>query len=56
MSAAVLSLPSRPARKALGTHARTTRDVHLRTLFDCDQARGERLTVEFGGHHETPVE
>ena len=55
MSAAVLPLPSRPAWKALGTHARAMRDVHLRTLFDRDQARGERLTVEFDGHHEKPV-
>ena len=55
MSAAVLPLPGRPAWKALGTHAPAMRDVHLRTLFDRDQARGERLTVEFGGHHEKPV-
>jgi glucose-6-phosphate isomerase len=37
---------NRPAWKTLETHARTTRDIHLRTLFADDPARGERLTAE----------
>ena len=42
-------LKSRPAWKALETHARTMRDLHLRTLFADDPARGERLTAEGAG-------
>ena len=42
-------LKSRPAWKALETHARTMRDLHLRTLFADDPARGERLTTEGAG-------
>ncbi len=42
-------LTSRPAWKTLETHARTMRDLHLRTLFADDPARGERLTAEGAG-------
>jgi len=40
------SLTSRPAWKALDTHVRAIRGVHLRTLFADDPSRGERLTAE----------
>ncbi len=42
-------LTSRPAWKALETHAHAMRDVHLRTLFSDDPSRGERLTAEGAG-------
>jgi glucose-6-phosphate isomerase len=42
-------LPGRPAWGALETHARAMRDLHLRTLFAGDPARGERLTAEGAG-------
>jgi glucose-6-phosphate isomerase len=42
-------LVSRPAWHALDSHARRMRDVHLRTLFAEDPARGERLTAEGAG-------
>ncbi len=42
-------LTGRPAWKALESHARAMRDVHLRALFADDQARGERLTAEGAG-------
>jgi glucose-6-phosphate isomerase len=35
--------------KALREHYRDLRDVHLRTLFADEPARGERLSVEFDG-------
>jgi glucose-6-phosphate isomerase len=38
-----------PAWKALETHYRQVRDVHLRTLFAQDPGRGERLTLEAAG-------
>jgi glucose-6-phosphate isomerase len=44
-----IPLTSRPAWKALERHARNVRDVHLRTLFADDPARGERLTAEGAG-------
>ena len=40
---------SRPAWKALEAHVRAIRDLHLRTLFADDPARGERLTAEAAG-------
>ncbi len=40
---------SRPAWQALESHARTMRDLHLRTLFADDPQRGERLTAEGAG-------
>ncbi len=39
----------RPEWAALAAHAEQIRDVHLRTLFDEDASRGERLTVEAAG-------
>jgi glucose-6-phosphate isomerase len=42
-------LTTRPAWKALETHALAIRGVHLRTLFADDPQRGERLTAEAGG-------
>jgi glucose-6-phosphate isomerase len=44
-----IPLTGRPAWKTLETHARKMRDVHLRTLFTADPARGERLTAEGAG-------
>ncbi|MCO6455411.1 MAG: glucose-6-phosphate isomerase [Pirellulaceae bacterium] len=49
MNATVTPLTSRPAWQALETHARTMRDVHLRTLFAGDPARGQRLTAKGAG-------
>ncbi len=40
---------ARPAWKTLEAHARTMRDVHLRTLFADDPERGVRLTAEGAG-------
>ncbi len=42
-------LARRPAWQALQTHARAMQDLHLRTLFAADPARGERLTAEGAG-------
>ncbi len=42
-------LTMRPAWEGLERHARAMRDVHLRTLFADDPARGERLTAEGAG-------
>ena len=49
MSTVRTPLTSRPAWKALETHARAMQDVHLRTLFADDPTRGERLTAEGAG-------
>jgi len=49
MSPTATPLTSRPAWKALETHARAMRDMHLRTLFAGDPSRGERLTAEGAG-------
>jgi len=49
MTLTALPLTSRPAWKALETHAPAIRDLHLRTLFADDPARGERLTAEGAG-------
>ncbi|MFN0021734.1 MAG: glucose-6-phosphate isomerase [Pirellulaceae bacterium] len=49
MNPTVTPLASRPAWKALDTHAQTIRDIHLRTLFADDPTRGERLTAEGTG-------
>jgi glucose-6-phosphate isomerase len=45
----ITSLTLRPAWKALVAHHEQVKDVHLRTLFAEDPARGERLTVEAAG-------
>ena len=42
-------LTRRAAWKALQTHFKAIRDSHLRTLFEQDPQRGERLTVEGAG-------
>ena len=39
----------RPAWKALATHYRKVRALHLRDLFGGDAKRGERLTAEAVG-------
>jgi len=49
MSTTVIPLLSRASWKALEAHARTMRDLHLRTLFAADPARGERMTAEGAG-------
>jgi glucose-6-phosphate isomerase len=42
-------LPRRPAWQALEAHYQQMKDVHLRTLFAQDPARGERLVAEGAG-------
>src|SRR6266581_3767590 len=42
-------LTKRKAWKALQAHYKTVREIHLRTLFADDPARGERLAVEAAG-------
>ncbi|MBE0627352.1 MAG: glucose-6-phosphate isomerase [Burkholderiales bacterium] len=49
MNAGKRSLTQLPAWKALLTHQRQIRDVHLRELFAADPRRGERLTAEAAG-------
>ena len=39
-------LPKRKAWRALQTHYKKIRDLHLRALFAEDPARGERMTAE----------
>ena len=43
------ALTRRPAWQALEAHYRQMKDVHLRTLFAQDPARGERLVAEGAG-------
>lgn len=43
------ALTERPGWKALQTHARDIRDLHLRQIFADDPRRGERLTAEAAG-------
>ncbi len=49
MSTAIAPLTARPAWRALQAHHEKIRDLHLRTLFDQDPKRGERLTAEAAG-------
>ena len=49
MSSDQASLTERPAWRALAAHYDQIRDVHLRTLFHDDPARGERLAAEAVG-------
>lgn len=49
MTADSQAVTTRPAWKALETHYEQIKDVHLRTLFAQDSARGERLTLEAAG-------
>src|SRR4051812_26485070 len=45
----VRPLTRRSAWKALQTHFKSIRDTHLRTLFEQDSERGQRLTAEGAG-------
>jgi len=47
----MLPLTARQSWKALQAHQEKIREVHLRTLFDDDPRRGERLTAEAAGIH-----
>ncbi len=47
--AGITSVAQRPAWQALANHYQKIKDVHLRTLFAEDPARGERLTAEAVG-------
>src|ERR1700716_3497955 len=47
----MLPLTARQSWKALQAHQERLREVHLRTLFDDDPTRGERLTAEAAGIH-----
>jgi glucose-6-phosphate isomerase len=49
MSTHQLPLTQRPAWQALAAHYEQIGDVHLRTLFDADPQRGERLAFEAEG-------
>src|SRR5882762_2037367 len=49
MTAGIAPLTARPAWKALEAHYEKVRDLHLRTLFEHDPKRGERLTAEAAG-------
>jgi glucose-6-phosphate isomerase len=49
MSTKVTPLKKRPAWKALETHFREVRKLHLRDLFAGDPGRGERMTAEAAG-------
>jgi glucose-6-phosphate isomerase len=42
-------LARRPAWKALQNHYKAIRDTHLRTMFEQDPQRGERMTAEGAG-------
>jgi glucose-6-phosphate isomerase len=48
-SPGIAPLAARPAWKALEAHYEKVRDLHLRTLFQQDPKRGERLTAEAAG-------
>jgi glucose-6-phosphate isomerase len=49
MTTPIAPLTVRPAWRALQAHHEKVRDLHLRTLFDQDPKRGERLTAEAAG-------
>jgi len=49
MKTAIKPLTSRRAWKALQSHYKKIKALHLRKLFAADQARGERMTVEAVG-------
>jgi glucose-6-phosphate isomerase len=49
MTTAIAPLTARPAWRALQAHHEKVRDLHLRTLFEQDPKRGERLTAEAAG-------
>ena len=49
MTAGIAPVTARPAWKGLEAHHEKVRDLHLRTLFENDPKRGERLTAEAVG-------
>ncbi len=49
MTTGTAPLTARPAWRALQAHHEKVRDLHLRTLFEQDPKRGERLTAEAEG-------
>jgi glucose-6-phosphate isomerase len=49
MTTGIAPLTARPAWRALQAHHEKIRDLHLRTLFEEDPKRGERLTAEAAG-------
>ena len=49
MTTGIAPLTARPAWRALQAHHEKIRDLHLRTLFEQDPKRGERLTAEAAG-------
>jgi glucose-6-phosphate isomerase len=49
MKATIKPLTQRPAWKALATHHKQIKNLHLRKLFAADSKRGERMTVEAAG-------
>ena len=49
MTTGIAPLTARPAWRALQAHHEKVRDLHLRTLFEQDPKRGERLTAEAEG-------
>lgn len=49
MNSTMSPTANRPAWKSLEVHSESMCNVHLRTLFDADPVRGERLTVEAVG-------
>ncbi|HEX9478204.1 MAG TPA: glucose-6-phosphate isomerase, partial [Methylomirabilota bacterium] len=49
MTTGIAPLTARPAWRALQAHHEKVRDLHLRTLFEQDPKRGERLTAEAAG-------
>ena len=49
MTTAIAPRTARPAWRALQAHHEKVRDLHLRTLFEQDPKRGERLTAEAAG-------
>jgi glucose-6-phosphate isomerase len=51
MTPTIQPLIQRKAWKALTTHFKTVREVHLRDLFTQDPKRAERMTVEAAGLH-----
>ena len=42
-------LTKRPAWKALATHSKKIKPLHLRQLFAADPKRGQRLTMDAAG-------
>jgi len=47
----MLPLPARQSWKLLQAHYQKIRELHLRTLFDDDPTRGERLNADAAGIH-----